>query len=83
MPGVVAGRGRSRHCSMDMPGGEARLRTMQEEGQEEKHEKQTLPQLAHVIKLPRQHDDHNPEERIVSRRLKFGHRMCYRSPDCW
>jgi len=49
-----------------MAGGEAQLRTMQEKGQEEKYEKQTLPQSAHVIKLPRQHDDHNTGEQLVS-----------------
>ncbi len=83
MPWVTAGRGGNRPCAMAMAGGEAQLRTMQEKREEEKHGKQPLPQSAHAIKLPRQHGDHNTEERIVSRRLKFGHRRCYRSPDCW
>jgi len=51
-----------------MDGGEAQLRTMQEKGQEEKHEKQTLLQSAHVTKLPRQHDNHNAVKQLVSYR---------------
>jgi hypothetical protein len=49
---VVGGRSSNSRCPVDMSGSEAQLRTMQKQGQEEKHEKQTEPQSAHAVRLP-------------------------------
>jgi hypothetical protein len=49
---VVGGKNSNRRRPVGMSGSETQLRTMQEQDQEEKHEKQTMPQSAHALRLP-------------------------------